>query len=60
MPVSTRPSASIFTWYTPDGRHKFTATEALVDATADRGAPLTMERSGLPHPRDALRMVPPV
>jgi hypothetical protein len=60
LPVSTRPSASIFIRYTPNGRRKFNATEALIDATADWGAPLTRERSGLPHPRGALRMVPPV
>lgn len=41
-------------------RRMFNATEALVDATADWGDPLTKERSGLPRPRGALRMVPPV
>ncbi|MBK8164555.1 MAG: patatin-like phospholipase family protein [bacterium] len=41
-------------------RHMFNATEAMIDATVDWGAPLTRERSGLPHPRGALRMVPPV
>lgn len=40
-------------------RHMFNAAEALVDATVDWGAPLTKERSGLPRPRGALRMVPP-
>jgi predicted acylesterase/phospholipase RssA len=41
-------------------RRMFNATEALIDATVDWSDPLTKERSGLPRPRGALRMVPPV
>ncbi|MBK7190665.1 MAG: patatin-like phospholipase family protein [bacterium] len=41
-------------------RRMFTATQAIIDATDDWGDPLRQERSGLPRPRGALRMVPPV
>lgn len=41
-------------------RRMFTATQAIIDATDDWGDPLRQERTGLPRPRGALRMVPPV
>ncbi len=41
-------------------RRMFTATQAIIDATDDWGDPLRQELSGLPRPRGALRMVPPV